>query len=423
MMPAVRIAIKDLRLMARDRSALVFTVIFPLLFGIFFGAIYADSTEGQRAPIGVVVVNQDEGPSGLSTAVIQVLDSNPRLTLTHASTYEEATAEVIARRAAALIVLPDQFGEWLELTGRSSQGQPLLRYDSGRRAESGILQGVVTAALYSVFMESMSSPEAADRRRTMLLDLANQPDTDRDVALRMRAVAASLQGLAALPAVEGSSFNISLDSGDLVLSRDGMEPPNSFSITFPQAIIWAILGSAATFAVGLVAERNAGTLVRLRSMPIGAPSILAGKGIACMTVSLTVSLIFVILARMFLGVRPVSYPSLAIALLGVSFAFAGLMMLLATLGRSKTSPGQLSWGIILVMAITGGGMLPLFFMPSWLVSISHLSPVKWGILAIEAGVWRGASVLNLLLPLCILVGVGAAGFMIGSRAFLVTERA
>ena len=60
-------------------------------------------------------------------------------------------------------------------------------------------------------------------------------------------------------------------------------------------------------------------------------------------------------------------------------------------------------------------------MPSWMQALSHVSPVKWAILAMEGAVWRGFSFNEMLLPCGILVGVGLLCFAIGVRAFGWTQ--
>ncbi|RME31948.1 MAG: ABC transporter permease, partial [Candidatus Zixiibacteriota bacterium] len=44
---------------------------------------------------------------------------------------------------------------------------------------------------------------------------------------------------------------------------------------------------------------------------------------------------------------------------------------------------------MLVMSMTGGGMIPLMFMPRWMSAVGTISPVKWSILAMEGAIWRG----------------------------------
>lgn len=423
MIPAFVIALKDLRLMVRDRSGLVFTVLFPLLFGLFFGAIYAETAEGERvAPrLGWVDLSERPGGSESLRLLIARLEAEERIVPVRYDDLEAAAQAVTSRQIAAVLVLPTEFDRWFDALGGIPENPPRLRFDPGRMAESGIIEGLVTASLYAALTDSFSDPDAVARREAMLQELAAAPGQAR--ALQLRSAAAALRSLSeGTPAGGDDSPMMRLDTAPMAVVSGATQPPNSFSITFPQAMMWGVLGCAATFAVGLVSERNSGTLLRLRTAPLTPLQILAGKGLACMAISLGVSLLFIILGRIIFDVRPVSYPTLLVALICVSFAFAGIMMLLAVIGRSKTSPGQLAWGVILVMAITGGGMLPLFFMPEWLITISHFSPVKWGILALEGGIWRGFSPAEMLLPLGVLIGIGLAGFTLGARSFMLSER-
>jgi ABC-2 type transport system permease protein len=98
------------------------------------------------------------------------------------------------------------------------------------------------------------------------------------------------------------------------------------------------------------------------------------------------------------------------------------MMLISTLGRTERAVGGAGWGIMLLMSMLGGGMIPLIAMPGWLQTASHASPVKWAILAMEGAIWRGFSLAEMLLPCAILVGVGGAAFAAGVANFARIER-
>ena len=45
--------------------------------------------------------------------------------------------------------------------------------------------------------------------------------------------------------------------------------------------------------------------------------------------------------------------------------------------------------------------------------ISHLSPVKWGILALEGAIWRGFTLGEMFIPCAILLSVGVICFGAG----------
>ena len=58
-------------------------------------------------------------------------------------------------------------------------------------------------------------------------------------------------------------------------------------------------------------------------------------------------------------------------------------------------------------------MIPLAFMPGFMRTLSHLSPVKWSILALEGAIWRGFSLAEMLLPCAVLVAVGGVCASVG----------
>jgi len=90
-------------------------------------------------------------------------------------------------------------------------------------------------------------------------------------------------------------------------------------------------------------------------------------------------------------------------------------MLVSTLGKTEQSVGGAAWASLMIMAMLGGAMVPLAFMPGSMRSISHISPVKWGILAMEGGIWRHFSPAEMLLPCGILLALAVTFFTLGVR--------
>jgi ABC-2 type transport system permease protein len=194
-------------------------------------------------------------------------------------------------------------------------------------------------------------------------------------------------------------------------------PANAFEVTFPQGILWGVIGSALGFALSLVTERTRGTLARLLAAPLSRAHVLAGKALACFTTILLVEGMLVGLGALFFGVRPGSWAMLAVACLAVAVCFVGIMMLVAVAGRTEQSAGGLGWAVMMPLTMFGGGMVPLFAMPAWMQSIGSVSPVKWGILSLEGAIWRGFGWAEMLPSLAVLVAVGVVGFTIGARLF------
>jgi ABC-2 type transport system permease protein len=188
---------------------------------------------------------------------------------------------------------------------------------------------------------------------------------------------------------------------------------SGFELAFPAAVLWALMGCAATFAISTVAERTGGTLLRLRAAPISRVSIGGGKALACFVACVVDSALLVIAAHVLFDVAVGSLLALLAAIASASLCFAGITMTLGLLGRSEQAAAGAGWAALIVMAMLGGAMVPVSVMPEWLRGLSDLSPVKWGIVALEGAIWRDFSAIELLRPCATLVLVGAVTFALG----------
>jgi ABC-2 type transport system permease protein len=95
------------------------------------------------------------------------------------------------------------------------------------------------------------------------------------------------------------------------------------------------------------------------------------------------------------------------------------MMLLAAVSKTEAAGNGLGWGVLLLLSMVGGGMVPLEFLPGFIKSLSVVSPIRWALLALEGGVFRDATVAELAVPCGVLLGIGAVCFGLGTRLFKV----
>jgi ABC-2 type transport system permease protein len=207
------------------------------------------------------------------------------------------------------------------------------------------------------------------------------------------------------------------------VSPDRVQPLSAFEVTFPSSVLWGLMGCVTTFAISIVLERMQGTLLRLQVAPASWGQILAGKGLACFLACCAVATLLLVVGRLFFGVRidPARLPLLALAVGSTAAAFTGLMMFVSTLGKTTSGVAGAGWGLMMPLAMLGGGMIPLIAMPNWLFQLSSISPVKWGILSLEGAIWRNFSVGEMLLPCGILLAVGAVGFVAGAQILSLRE--
>jgi ABC-2 type transport system permease protein len=426
------LAAKDLKLLFRDHFALFFVFAFPLLYCLFFGTIFAgEHGPGGRthAPIRIVVVDQDG--SDASRRLLDRLAEHPSLQLVTPAVSDVEAADERVRKGdcAASIRIPAGYGDspfWLfdvDAAAAPGMGRFDIGIDPTRRAEAGFLQGVLLQSLIACLAERIGDRELMRRElQRARTALRATEDVDSGQRLALAAVLAALDRLLveADPAALAQVPKL-MAPGDRLQLRDVSQstaaPRSSFEVTFPSAMIWGLMSVALSFAIMLVRERKQGTLLRLRSAPIGTAQLLAGKALGCF-LACVLSIGFLLLfGRFVLDVRVADVAFALLAIGCTSLCFTGLMMAAAVVGRSEQAVMGAAWGVMLPLAMVGGGMIPLVAMPPWLLALSDVSPFKWGIYAMEGAVWRGFTAVDMALPCVVLVATGGLCFGFGVVVF------
>ena len=406
------LAAKDLRILSRNRATLFFALGWPILMALFFGYVFGGGGERGRIPVAFADRDRTAESARLRSRLveaggIEVTDASP----------EEATRLVRQGKRSAAVIVPPGYGEAADRVFHGAPRRIELELDPARTAEGAMLEGILTGAAMASMQDLFTDPA---RSRAMvarsLSDLESAPPgPQREAARRLLGEVGSF--VDAGPAPGGGPGWKPLEIVRREVRNEKAGPRSAFDFTFPQGILWGVIGSALGFALSLVTERTRGTLMRLETSPLSRGDVLAGKALACFVTIVAVETLLLALGAAFFGIRPGSWAMLVIAALAVAVCFVGIMMTVAVLGKTEQATSGLGWALMMPLAMFGGGMIPLFVMPSWMQTVSNVSPVKWGILALEGATWRGFSASEMAWPVGALVLVGVAGFGLGARLF------
>ena len=344
----VAIALKDLRLLVRDRVALFWVLVFPVLFALFLGTVLETTVAREQRPLVVAFV--DEPSSAAGAALRQSLDAAPELALK-----------------------PHSLSE----------------------AQAAVRRGDIPAYVRVLPQLNASTP---------LVELGMDPAQKQAAAIVANGLEVALTRGAGAP----HSPKVRVQS----VLPDASRPRSAFDIVFPAAILWGLMGCVATFAIAMVGERVGGTLDRLRVAPISSATVLGGKALACFGACILDSVVLLVIARYAFDVRPERPLLLCLVLPCVALCFVGIMLLLGQIGRTVESVAGAGWSTLIVLAMLGGAMVPLSAMPDWMQLLSSGSPVKWGIRVLEGVIWRGLSIAELASASALLVLTGVVTFLI-----------
>lgn len=420
----LRIAQKDLQLLLTDKVTIFFTFVFPLLFALLFGNIMAGSSKGRQ--LSLILVQEDR--SVAAQQFVEQLKTAPELLITEQDRSAAATA-VRKGDKTAYLVIPEGFGQrWQAGFAGGFSGEPptvLLGVDPARKAEAGMLQGVLMKYAAERFKTMFAG--GSDTKQQMAASIrdietnADMPAEWRNLLLDYLPKMATLidQQPIADPAgnTERSAGFIPLQISEEAIAIEKKGPSNAYAVLFPQSIIWAVLGCLMGFGVSLVLERSRGTLLRLQAAPISPAVILGGKALACALTQLLVMTMLLTIAHLFFGVALPNPLGLICAVLAITICFSGLMTLLAALAKTEQAVNGMGWAVMMVLAMIGGSMIPLFLLPPWLQTVSHISPIKWAILGLEGAIWREFSNTEMLLPITVLLVIGLLAYGSGVWRF------
>jgi ABC-2 type transport system permease protein len=415
---------KDLKLLFRDKVTVFFTFGFPLIFAAFFGSIFSGGAGGSS---GMSVAVSDLDKTTVSAAFVQRLDESGALKVEVLPEFEAREATRKGKKVA-YIVLPEGFGAAYGSLFTGGTPELIVGVDPIRKAEAGMLQGVLMELGVERFANALGN---SDQLVGQLDDSISAIASDEEMPEGWKSVLGEfLPQIKELTAQDGLELEepgeadsgsglaavltpLELNFEEVTIQRDG--PKNGYAVTIPQAMYWAMMGVVMGFGVALVQEKTWGTMTRLVVAPLSRMQILGGKAAGCFFALFIVMSILFIFARLVFNV-PIDYPlKVLLALVCVSSGFVGLMMFLAALGKTERGMASLGWGVMMVFAMFGGAMIPLFAMPDWMKSVSNFSPVKWAILSFEGATWREFSYAELAMPLGIMLTMGVVLFFAGSR--------
>ncbi|MFO8006529.1 MAG: ABC transporter permease [Candidatus Brocadiia bacterium] len=412
------IALKDIRLILCDKAAAFFAFGWPVMVALLFGTIFSVGGPGEwKMRVAVV----DEDGTAQSREFIRELDEREELEVVETER-QQATEKVRRGELGAYIVLPPGFGRAREQSFWGGPARVELGIDPSRKATAGLLKSVVMRQMFSSYERYFTDPDyvraemGKARREVEAGD--DVPEPMRSTLLQFLRSAEKMADHMPQPGEGGSREWVPFDFEQTdVARRQEQRPRSSYELTMPQGAAWGFICCAAVFGISLVIERSKGTLRRLQAAPLGRAHILAGKALACFASMCAVAAVIFAFGRFAFGVRPGSYAMLALAVGSTAVCFVGIMMVVSVLGRTEASANAFAWPIFMIMALAGGGMVPLMAMPGWLRAISTFSPLKWGMLALEGAIWREFSLAEMLKPCGILLAVAIVCFALGVRLF------
>ena len=185
-----------------------------------------------------------------------------------------------------------------------------------------------------------------------------------------------------------------------------------FSVTF------LLLGMLLGVSLGLLDERDWGTLQRLRAMPAPLAATLVAKLLARFLVGLVQMMALFAVGRLLFGVSLGPEPwALVLPTAGIVFAATAFGLVVAGMARSRDAVLPVGSIVIVTMAAVGGCWWPIELEPGWMRDAALALPTTWAMRAYNDLMIRRAHVAAVVEPTAILLAYGAAYLLLGLALF------
>ncbi len=387
------IALKDLRLFATDRLALLFGLLFPFFFATAFYFVMQGVGGGdERLELHLVT----REAQGMSSQIIQAMVTKDEGRLKPGETrivwdkdYDEALRAVKDRKMSGFIAFPADFTEGVTM-GYGANLEVVV--DAQSTAARAALHGFAKGIAAKVGAEQVSSRAAMSLRMAPKLTSGNPADIAKVIEESLPAISAGQK-----PPDDLITFDVEK------LGEAKAKNPSNFVI--PGYLVMFVFFLAALGAEAIVRERQNQTLERLLASSVRRETILGGLFAGTALKGIVQIILFwlagVLIFRMGIGASPTAVVLMSLLMVLVSSAFS---IMLATLVRTQRAAVAIGVLASLVLAPLGGCWWPLFITPKWMQFLARLTPHGWATTGFNKLLVFGADFSAAIPNMCALAG-------------------
>ncbi len=354
---------------ARDRQALFFILVLPMILIIVLGMTY-----GGQGSARVGIVDLDGGPfaTELTTGIQATQDLRIDL-----RTYPDQAAleDAVSRGFVELgLVIPADYQAAL-----SGGGTATIVYVAPQTAVSSAVRPIVEGAV---------AAQAALVRSARFASQANGIPFD--------------QALEAARRAELVAPGVGVDVSSVASTQNAST--SGYGVGAQSMVILFMFLTALTGAVELITTRQLGISRRMLSTPTSGGTIIVGEGVARVLLAVFQGAFIVVGAALLFGVAWPNAPATVAIVLSFALVSGGAALLIGVVARNASQAGALGPALGMLFGLLGGTMVPLEVFPASMQTLSKVTPHAWAMDAFRALTYDQATLMDILPQLAVLWG-------------------
>jgi ABC-2 type transport system permease protein len=382
------LALNHLRVLSKDRTAYLLLLALPLALTLITGMAFGGGNRsGEAFVLNLAVVDLDQ--SDISRYLVKSLHSET--TAVHELAEDRARELVGNREIPAAVIIPANFQKSLK------DGLPveILVLRADLQESPRIVEQLVNRQIFQLRANAAAAQLGSDISQDSWVDLFARAASKWEPA----------------PAVE-----VNLER--LTITKESEIPMGNEQSSPGYVVMFGMMTVIVAGSTNLLQERQNGTLARLLAAPLNRFQLLTGKTLGLMASGIFQMLLMIIAGQYIFRVNwGQSFIAVLLLVAALSFAATGFGMMLASLCRTHAQAESLGILSVVVMSMLGGTWWPVEVLPSFMQFLYKLVPSGWAMQGFTDLILRGASLTDVVLPLLVLTGFGAAFLMVGSLLF------
>jgi ABC-2 type transport system permease protein len=367
------------RAIVRDRIALFFMLVLPVLVIVIVGAI-----AGGFDKFRVGVVDLDHGP--LSSALVADLSRAGSLDLHAYDTTDAGKTALRRAEIAALVEIPAGTSARLRAGGTAD----ITAY--GEQTNSD--QQAAIAAVSSVVAAHGAGVQAASFA-------ASYTGASFDGALEV----AQRIATSAAPVTVGER---SVDASSRFL-------PAGYSYSTPTMLVLFVFVNSLAGGAALIRTRELGMYDRMVAAPVRPRDIVFGETCVYLLIALVQSALIVGIGALAFGVHWGNPLAASVLVLVWALVGTGAGMLAGTLFATPEQSTSIAPTVGIVLGMLGGCMWPLEIVGPAMRTIGHVAPHAWAVDAWTTLLSRGGTIGDIRTDLLVLAGFAVALLAVATR--------
>lgn len=399
--------IKELRLLQRDLLGFAIIFLMPLVLIITITFIQNSVENASGAlELPILVANGDDGD--LSRKVIENLKESNNLNIISEIKGEKVSEEqgkklIKTGKQKILIVIPENFSVSIEKQTNIHVSKLLDKVVPDREVVDSVkLEDYIPKEVQIYFDPAIN----ANIRLTLkgaIENMISKLETKSMYTTFEKEFDTDLSFITNTKLIVFKERSISVNKENIT--------PNAVQHNLPAWTLFAIFFIILPLSINIVKEKNQGTYVRLKTLPVRFSYLMISKIIVYLFVCL-IQFYLMLLVSIYIfpmiGLPALEIEGKFIALSTVALfsglAAIGFGVLIGTLAKTHEQAAPFGATSVVILAAVGGLWFPVFAMPESIQLLAKISPMNWGLEGFYNVLLRDASFIELAPYLLLLLG-------------------